>query len=403
MTTWGLQDTGLVSPTIDEIIGDISASYLASIDPALDLSADQPIGQSIAINADREMLLWNIIETVYAALDPDAAEAILLDNVCGITGTRRRSATYSFLYEVALSLASTTTVTAGATISVDTNPSSVWVLQSDITSTSAGDYPATFRSQSPGPQVGNMGTVKVIGTPTTGWTAVSNPHNAAQGIPQDTDTVLRQRRLKLLSATSIGPIDGQRAALLEIPDIDDAFVFENTGNTTDVNGVPPHSTHAVLWSTTLSPPASSSTLANTIAQAIWSKKSGGNGTYGAITGVATDSAGKSHTLSFDWATTLQLHIVAIVTPAPGVTIGSSQAEAIKSAMAGYALANFDLGVSVYYTPLRNSAVVAGVSIDAPTFEIKFGSTPGPTDINSLAVTGLQIAIADTTNMTVNGI
>ena len=395
----GLLDTGFVAPTVDEIVADISQQLLATIDPALDLSADQPMGQAVAIFADYVQQQWDTIGTVYAALDPDAAEGILLDNVSGITGVRRRSATYSYLYGVQLTLNATTTVNAGATISVNGNPGSVWALQATLTSTTAGVYAATFRSQVPGPQVANAGTATVINTPTTGWTAVSNPADAAQGIPEDTDTVLRQRRLADLGAASVGTVDGQESALLAIPGITAAYVIENTTNL-PVGGQPPHSTHAVLWSGSLSAPSNYSTLANTIAQAIWSKKCAGIGTYGTILGNATDVLGNTHVISFDWATTVPLYIVCTVTPALGITIGSSQAAAVKAALAAYALANFQLGEEVYYTPLRNAAVVPGLTIDAPTFTL--GLSPFPVGVVSIPITQLQIATLGTAQITVNG-
>ena len=399
--TYGLFDTGLVVPTIDELTEDISASYLANIDPALDLSADQPMGQAVAISADREMQRWAVIQTLYQALDPDAAEGILLDNVNGFIGLRRRSATYSYLYGVQLTLASSTTITAGATISVNGNPQSVWVLQNTVVSTSAGVYTATFQSQVPGPQVANATTATVIGTPTVGWTAVSNPSDAAQGIPQDTDAVYRSRRVAELSAASVGPIDGQRAALLSVPNITAAFVIENTGNTTLGDGTPPHNTHAILYSTNVSAPTSGSPLANLIAAAIWSKKDGGNGAYGSLWGTTIDSADNVQTLHFDWAASLPVYATCVVTPAPGVTIGSDQATAIKAALAAYALAAWELGEDVYYTPFRNAAVLSGVSVDVSSFAIGFA--PSPVGTSTLVLTQLQIATLSTANITVNGI
>ncbi len=397
----GLLPTGFVSPTIDQLTNDISTQYLTTIDPNLDLAPDMPMGQSLAISANRELLLWNVIGTIYAALDPDAAEGILLDNVGSLRGVRRRSATYSFLYGVQLALAATTTVNSGATISVSGNPSSVWVLLTTVTSVGEGTYIADFQSQVAGPQVANYGTATIIGTPTTGWTAVTNPTDAAQGIPEDTDTTYRLRQLEELGAASVGPVDGQRAAILNITGITSAFVFENTGNVIDGNGVAPHNTHAIVYSTSLSIPTNNSPLANEIAQAIWDHKSAGNGTTGGIYGTIVDTAGADQTLFFDWATTKPVYVTCIVTPAPNVIIGSGQATAIKANLAAYALANWTLGTPVYYVPFRDAAIVTNVSVDVPTFEIGF--SPAPSGTIALPISGLEIATLDTSNITVNGI
>ena len=225
------------------------------------------------------MQMWQALKTCYAALDPDAAENILLDNTSGITGTRRRSASYSQLQAVNISLNSGTTLNPGATISVSGNPASVWVFQGPaITAGSTAVYTGLFYSQTPGPQVGNAGTVTVINSPVPGWTAVTNPTDAIQGIVQDTDTTLRQRRLANLVATSTSPLEGQRAAILAVGGgsvIDNCTVTENTSNTTTGPTAPPHSTHATLWSNSVSQPSNNSPLANEIAQAIWSKMAGG--------------------------------------------------------------------------------------------------------------------------------
>ena len=395
--TGGLTSAGFVAPTVDELKTDLAATYLATIDGGLDLSSDQPMGQIVQITADDDAREWETVQAAYNALDPANAEGTALDTVGALRGIPRLGAAYSKAYGVLCTLAGGQTLSAGATVYVNGQPSNTWSLLSSITNTggSPAQVPGTFVSTTTGPNVTNASTLTQIATPVTGWTAVTNPTDAALGRNVETDTAYRVRMLRELSLGGLGSVDAQRASLLQVAGVIDAFVFENVNDFPDAYGTTAHSTHAVIWDGAT--PAASDTA---IAQTIWAKKGGGAKTYGGTTANATDAAGNLQSISFDRATQKPVYITCIVTPAPGVAFGATEAAAVKASLAAYASLAFRLSTNVFYTPLADASIVAGVSVDAPVFEIGF--SPSPTGTSTLLITLLQIPTLDTSHITVNG-
>jgi uncharacterized phage protein gp47/JayE len=395
MTNPNLLPTGFVAPTTDEEVQALNALFLANVNGSLDLDPDQPMGQVIGIFAEKFAELSELGATVYNALNPAAAEGQLLVNVAALSGTRPQVATYSQVV-ANLSLNAATTVTAGAIVSVAGQPQNTWVLLANVVNAggSPAVVPGTFRSSQPGPFAANAGTLTVIQTPTIGWTAVTNPLDAKAGLSADTDATLRQRRDAELSAEGAGDIDAIRAAVLQVPGVVQAFVYENVTLITDSTGLPGKSFRVVVWDGV-------GLLAsnNAIAQAIWGEKPSGILAFGTTaSGTATDSTGVARTVLFDRAQQVRLWVSCTTTPS---TLSGSGTAAVKSALVAYALANFNLGVTVIDLPFRAAALVVGVDTDVPVFQ--FDTHAVPTNTANLPISGLQIATLASTDILVNGV
>jgi uncharacterized phage protein gp47/JayE len=390
----GLTSTGFVATTVDEEVTELNALVLAAVNGALDLSADQPIGQLIGIFAEKFTEIMELGATVYNAINPNAAEGQLLVNAAALSGTIPQVATYSVV-SANLTLQAATTVNAGATAVVANQPTNTWNLITPVVNTTSitGVFPATFQSNTPGPFVANAGTLTVIGTPTIGWLSVTNPLDAIAGVAADTDTTLRQRRQIELEGEGSGTLDAIESAVIKVAGVLQVLCFENNLMATDSTGLPGKSFRVVVWD---GPGASASN--NAVAQAIWEHKPSGILAFGAQQGTATDSNGVLRGVSFDRAVQLPLYVVCTTTP-PFLTAAGTLA--VKAAIAAYGAAAFNLGVSVIDLPFRASALVAGVTTDVPIF--CFGTTPSPTNFFNLQVPGGEIATISTTNILVNGI
>jgi hypothetical protein len=389
----GLTPQGYIANTVQEEITDLGNSILANVDGGLDLSPDQPLGQLVGIFAEKFTELTELGATVYNAINPNAAEGQLLANVSALSGTYPQVATYSIV-QATLTLNASTTVTAGATAIVAGQPANIWVLQTTVTSTSPGNYPATFQSQVPGPFVANAGTLTVIGTPTIGWTAVTNAADAEQGLMADTDTTLRQKRALELLGEGSGDIDAIRAAVLKVGGVEQVFVYENTTLVTDGTGLPGKSFRVVIWDG-----PTMAALNDAVAQAIWDSKPAGILSFGTTaSGNATDSTGTIRTILFDRA--VQVPIYVTLTTTPG-TLTTAQTAAVKLALTTYASTNYNLGVEVVALALRAQAILPGVTIDVPTFFL--GTAPSPVGTGNIAISGLDIATLSSTNILVNGV
>ncbi len=389
----GLTIDGFIAPTVEELVTDLNTRFLANIDAGLDLAPDQPFGQVVGILAEKFAEVWELQATLYNALNPDAAEGRLLDNVSAISGSRRRSATYSLVTATVNLNGSGTTLPAGTIASVANQPNNRWVLLTPVTNSTliAANFTSYWRSEQPGPFSANSATLTVKETPVVGWNTISNPADGIPGIPQDTDAVLRVERENELTASGSGTDDSVRAKVLLVTGVVQCYVYENDTMVTDADGIPPKSYRVVIWDG-----IGASANNAEIAQTIWNSKPSGVSTYGAVAANAVDSRGNSRVVYFDRA--IQVPIYLSVTTTPGTTPG--QRTAVKAAMAAYALATQNLGVDVVALAYRAEAItVAGIT-DAPTLTL--GIAPSPVGTGNITISGLQIATISTTNILVNG-
>lgn len=391
----GVDDTGLTLKTIEEIVDEMGVDALTTISPALNLDPDQFIGQIFGIIAKKMAELWELEQVAYNAMNRNAAEGFLLDNIGDLTGTKRDPATKSQV-SCTVNLGASFSQPAGVmTANVAGAPDLKFVNKNTVTSTTAGNYTAIFEATVTGPVIANAGTLTVITTPVSGWNSITNPTDATVGSNIESDAAYRVRQRNELAAAGSGTVDGMRADILRIPGVQQAFVFENTTNVTDGNGLPAHSIEVVIYDGS-TPTASDAT----IFQTIWDNKPSGIETYGFTTGTATASDGTTRTVKFSRATVkpVYLNYVNVVTD-PAFFSASEGPAQIKAAAALRGDTIFTLGVDVVALQLKGAALsVAGV-VDVPTLYLGFSANPVTTA--NLVINQREIADIDTSRITVS--
>ena len=395
MPTYGLTPSGFVPKTVDVIESDIEASIHANLDPNYDLSPDTIDGQMKSAVASAAAEIWELIDVLYAQIDPNNAEGIVLDGNCQLTGTTRLGATAGHVV-CAMGLNGSTTVPAGSLANVAGQPTNTWQLvgtgdptsgallvAGPVTSTTAGTYYGYFQSTSTGPVVANAGTLTVITNSVSGWNTVTNANNAVLGTNGESDAALNIRREEELAAAGSGTVDAIRAALLQVTGVIQAIVQENKGDSMDTNGNLPHSIRAIIWDG-FSPAA----LNSSIAQTIWSNKPSGTGMNGAVTVTVNDSHGDPHAVQFDRASGVNYYVAITVKTDSTFDVVNGPA-AIQAALTKESALAQNLGTPVYYGgPLRFSAFVQGV-VSVTSFAI--GLAPSPTGTTDLTMSATQIA------------
>lgn len=294
---------GIQIPTVESLVTDIHAEMRSEIDPDLNTSPDDPIGEVTQIVASHQREAWESIRVSFNALDPDQAEGFLLDFLCAITGTRREPATPSRFRgarKLTLGLDANATVPKGTVFHVAGNPGVRFRTTKEVKSTSAGSYPAEAECEQTGPIACNAGTLTVIATPVVGLNSVTNPYDAEPGKLEDDDPELRERRERELRATGSGTVDALRADLLAYEDPDtgenpilEVMIYENDTDAFDSQGVPPHAIECIVYDG-----LAASVDNDTIAQLIWDSKPAGIRAYGSIQGYATDSMGVPRLIQF---------------------------------------------------------------------------------------------------------
>lgn len=300
MAEYGLTLTGFVPKPLEVLRDEINAALRGEFGASLDLSDSTPLGQLVGIVAERLAMLWELAEKVNAGQDPDAATGTQLRALAALTGTEAEQARPSTV-TLTLTGAPGTNIPTGSRVAtastqvefetVDdatiaaaplrqastayaldarvTNSSRIYVCTSAGTS-SAGAGPlatgyvidgtvtwrylgegtgyadAEAESVDNGALVALSGDITTIATPLGGWQSVVNILDADLGQADETDEALRIRRDLELSASGAGTPEALRADLLQVDGVEAVTVFYNDTDTTDAEGVPPHSVEALV-------------------------------------------------------------------------------------------------------------------------------------------------------------
>jgi hypothetical protein len=327
---YGVTPQGFVPKPLSQIIQDFSDAEVATIDPALDTSPVNPLGQLNGIYGDALAEAWELAQIAYDGFDRDNSEGAALDAIGALTGTLRLAPKPSAVY--CTINATPGTYAAGAlTAVVGGGPAlpfgalaasvgQLFVNAQEITVPSlplnslgvTGLDNVLFISVEDGPIICPSGWLITISVPLSGWTAITNaPNDAIPGNLLESDTAYRLRQESELSADGACTVDALTAALLAIPGVNAANVIDNPSGTpllTVSPPLPPHSFEAVVL---LGPTAS----LGAVAQTIWNNKPAGiqafgNGSQAPV--IVLDSQGNPQQVSFSVVTERQVYIAFVV-------------------------------------------------------------------------------------------
>lgn len=446
MSAYGVTPAGFVLPSLVQILADLKASVLATIDPNLDVSDDQPLGQLLGIIAAREMTLWELLQVGYNATNRGDAEGAQLDNVGDLTGTKRLGETPCTVACTA-QFSQAGTYAKGTLFAYVTGASNQkWTNQQDITAPNlVGGTPigptnlysatnALWQSGTDGPIFGDAlnaanlvlshpGSLNQL-DPVAGWQSLADTATVTLGTLEEDDPPYRVRQRQDLSAPGSATLDAIGASILvalqglSISPAPSVQMYENTGLATDGNGLPGKSFMAVVFDGA----SPDMTIDNPlIAGAIWNNKPAGIDDYGTTTVSFTDSLGIARSVSFTRPTGVRIQLS--VTAAVSASMPSGQRTALQATIAN-ALFNAAQGApfplyGTTFTPaagapttlipgqdvIANSlkSIVQGQAgvIDVPVFTITSpGTTPdGNVEIDiahvgTLAFADVHVSTAD---------
>ena len=245
MPTWGLTPAGFVVKPLANILSDMQAQALATIDPAYDLSPQTPDGQFLGIVANVAASLWELGQAVYGGYNRGDCEGFGLDAIGDITGTPREgeSATLVTATITPNSSATGQTIAAGAFQAYVAN---------EVSLTFQNAYAFTLPSGSgqtvsvvmecttlgPTPTI-NPGTLTGIVAPVTGIASVTNVGSQSQlGTDAELDTAYMVRQeSEVANAGGSCNAAATAAAVVELgasqepPVTLSSYVIENTGPT----------------------------------------------------------------------------------------------------------------------------------------------------------------------------
>ena len=380
-------DTGITAPTYDVILAWYLTQYRAiyGADVVLDNSTQD--GQWIAIQAQAMNVCNQAMITVFNSFSPAKAQGAALSSNVKINGITRDPATNSTC-DVVISGDVGTVITNGTV--QDAANRNTWNLPARVSIPEGGSVTVTATCSVSGPVTGSIGTLTIIGTPTDGWTGVTNKTAAAIGNPMQTDASLRLQQARSTMLPSVSIMYGIEVGILALPGVSNVKGYENDTDVKDTNGIPANSISMIVEGGD----------AKEIATVIANKKSMGVPTYGTTTETVTDSSGNQRVINFFRPKETNIYVKLTLKALANytTTIGQSAAQGI----ADY-LATQDIGSMLYVTRLYKAATLAdadgGLTYDILNIEI--GRSAG-----SVAASNLQLAfnerpVSSVSNVTVS--
>ncbi|MBU9403907.1 baseplate J/gp47 family protein [Burkholderia multivorans] len=310
---------GITAPTYAEVLAYLQDQYRSIYGADTYLEPDSQDGQILGVFAKAISDVNSVAIAIYRSFSPATAQGDALSSNVKINGIARKVASYSSADLVLVGQAGAT-ITNGA--AKDTNGVQ-WLLPSTVEIPPSGTITVTATCATIGDVSARAGTINQIATPALGWQSVTNPADAAEGAPVESDAALRQRQTVSTSLPSLTVLDGIIGAVANVPGVTRYVAYENDTNATDANGIPSHSISLVVEGGD----------ATAVANAIAAKKTPGAGTFGTTTIVTTNRYGMPVPINFFRPTDAPISAVVAIRVLAGYT--SSIGAAMQAAIAAY--------------------------------------------------------------------
>lgn len=375
---------GFIRTRLDERLAEIQAKMRAIFGDDISVDADDIDGQTLGIYAEAASNLDQLAEDIYQGFNPQYATKQALSRLVQLNGIRRIAGAYSTATIRAVGTQGTV-IPAGSQVSSPTTGVK-FVTQAEATIGVSGQVDIAASATEMGALLAPAGTLTKIDTPVYGWQSATNPADATPGRDEETDEQLRQRRAQSTATPAQAVLDALYGAIANIPDVLQVRVFENPADTTDANGMPPHSIYCVV---------DGGDDAD-IAAAIWVRKTAGATLVGTEEVVTTDVQGNPHTMRFSRPGDVDVHIEVNVTTRTGWPTDGD--ERIKAALVAWGQAEQQIGEELIYSRLFSPInSVPGHSVDS----LYIGLTASPSGTSNIAVGFDELARIDSSRITVN--
>ena len=231
--------TGYKLKTQNEWFDEEKQLYI-DIDPLWNLDPSTPDGLKIAHDAEVFSALDETLQQAYNSKDPNKASGIDLDVIAALTGTKRSPGTASTITNFLLQGVPGTVVPAGTRFESRTTGTR-WTLNQTWTLDTTGITYVDVTCTTTGPVEADSNTITKIIDTVPGLTNINNPAPATPGTDTESDTSLRVKRATAVGRPGNNQLDSMLGELYAVSGVRRLKIYENDTNTTDVNGLPPHS------------------------------------------------------------------------------------------------------------------------------------------------------------------
>ena len=308
------------------------------------LGPDSQDGQFVAILAQAFYNTAALGASVYNSFSPATAQGVGLSRVVKINGLEREIPTFSIVQLTIVGIAGTVIKNGVAQDTLNQQ----WNLPASVTIPGGGTITVTATAQNIGDITADINTVTTIFTPTLGWQSVNNSVAAIPGDPVEKDGTLRARQAASTSIPAQTVFDATLGGVANISGVTAIRGYENDTDSTDGNGLPPHSICVVV------------TGGNsvTICQTILDYKTPGTNTYGGTTELVYDRKGMPYNISYQESVAAEIGVQVTLTQGPA---WSSDYESMIADAVAAIINDGRIGNTVLYTTLFAPAYLNGVA------------------------------------------
>lgn len=310
---------GITAPPFSDIYQSLQASFQSIYGADAYIDPDSQDGQLLAVFARAISDCNDAAIAIYNSYSPATSLSAALSNNVKINGLRRGVPSNS---QVDLLVSGTigTIVTLGVAVGDDNTR---WNLPSVVEIPPAGSVLVTATASAPGAISAAPGTITRIGNPQLGWQSVTNPSDASEGAPVESDADLRRRQSVSTGISAQTVLDGVVAAVSNLAGVTQAVGYDNDTNATDANGIPAHSTALVVIG------GDSQAIADTYMR----KKAPGAGTYGTTVVNTTSATGVPYIIRYFVTTDVPIAVSIAIKARVGYS--TAVGDQIKASVAAY--------------------------------------------------------------------
>lgn len=300
-----ITETGYHRSTYEEILADLTANAKELFGEDIDVSDQTPLGKILSIMAYVRAKDHEDAELIYYSRFPNTANGLSLDRLCPFVGLSRNVATPA-QYKVTVTGEEGTVIPYGFLVSTESDIEFYNTMETTI---AEGETTCTITVEcTEAGTIGNVAASEIneIVNPEAGIDSVIGTENVSIGTDEESDYELRNRITAAGEGGGTGNASSIRAALLKVPTVTSAYVYENETDETDSMGIPPHSLACYV--------AGGTNYSQQIGEAIFSTKAAGIATYGSIVVSVEDDGGFSHTVKYNTMEAVPISVeVSIVT------------------------------------------------------------------------------------------
>jgi hypothetical protein len=267
----------LESNVLAGVLADMNTSFGGNMSQSLS-SPQGSLAQAFTaiIGAKNSSLAY-----IAAQVDPDTASGQFQDAIGRIYFLQRFPGTGTVVTATCYGL-STTTIPAGS-LAQDTAGNFYASTQAATIPSGAGSVQVQFQCTTNGPIVCGIGALSIIYGGVNGWESITNVAAGSPGALVESRQAFEARRSQSVAINSVNSIQAILAAVLNVPNVIDAFVTDNSTAATVNYGA---TAYPLVANSVVVSVAGGAAAA--LAQAIWSNKSLGCVYNGGTTFTYTD-------------------------------------------------------------------------------------------------------------------